>query len=97
MKWRSDLYLKWVRSKPCMITGEPTSDAHHAKCRGLGMGTKCHDLFTIPLTRLRHSERHSMARSDWEERYGNEAEMVLQMINQALEEGVIQIQFREEL
>jgi len=38
-----------------------------------------------------------MARSDWEEKYGNEAEMVLQMINQALEEGVIQIQFREEL
>lgn len=55
MRWESADYLRHVRSYGCLICGEE-ADAHHITTGG--MGTKGHDLFTVPLCRAHHGELH---------------------------------------
>lgn len=58
--FRSEKYLNFVRSKPCISCGFPApSDAHHLISLGNGgMGTKDNDGMTIPLCRKHHDELH---------------------------------------
>ena len=67
--WRCPDYLKWVRSLPSVVSGQPSDDAHHIKRPGFGGTVKCSDLFTIPLTREEHAHFHIMGWRTWEKTY----------------------------
>ena len=55
---RSERYLAFVRTKPCLITGRPgPSSAHHHGPRG--MGEKTDDYRTIPLCHEVHMAFHA--------------------------------------
>lgn len=59
--FRSNKYLRWVRSLPCVITGRTEGNhAHHIIACGMGgsMGTKPSDLFTIPICAEEHNNLH---------------------------------------
>lgn len=48
-----------VKTQPCCVCGQQADDPHHIIGHGMGgMGTKAHDLFTIPLCRQHHDELH---------------------------------------
>jgi len=65
--WRSDSYLSYVRSRPCVVTGSETVIAHHVRCLGGGgMGLKPPDWMCLPLDPIEHAKLHSMGeRSYW--------------------------------
>ena len=88
---RSDKYLKFVRSLPCVACGIPADDAHHIKGRGLGGGVKPTDLMTIPMCRPCHTKLHDMGFREWERRFGNQMLYVLLTIDKAQQEGAITI------
>jgi len=54
--YRSVKYLKWIRSRPCIICRRP-SQAHHVRRSywGSGIGIKPHDYVTIPFCIECHS------------------------------------------
>ena len=54
--YRSEKYLKFVRSHPCLICRKK-AEAHHVRrlCWGAGTSIKPHDFVTIPLCRECHS------------------------------------------
>lgn len=54
---RSQAFLKFVRMQPCAITGEMSEDAHHYE--NGGMGRKCSDYMTVPLTHEQHMRFHA--------------------------------------
>lgn len=55
---RSERYLVWVRTHPCLLCHRPgPSDAHHYGPRGLGQKTD--DYRTVPLCRGCHDAVHS--------------------------------------
>ena len=91
--WRSEKYLKWVKSQPSVVSGwSPAGDAHHIKGRGFGGTVKCCDLFTIPLTREEHDKLHSMGWESWENYYLlDQITSTLRIIERATEAGVIKI------
>jgi hypothetical protein len=58
---RSDVFLDFVRAKPCMWCGRPgPSDPDHVGPHGLGQKTD--DLRCIPSCRTHHDERHDRGR-----------------------------------
>ncbi len=95
--WRSKKYLAWVKSQYCCETMQQADDAHHViGVLGGGMGTKPHDLFTMPLARNIHTELHSYGVEQWENMHStNQAEQVLRTLNNAINNGVIEIKFTE--
>ncbi|CAI0837465.1 Protein of uncharacterised function (DUF968) [Serratia proteamaculans] len=88
-RWESKTYLKWVRSQLCVIHGVQADDAHHiiGHCQG-GMGTKAHDLFTIPLCRKEHDALHRDP-SRWEAEHGSQIDLWFRFIDYSLSIGVI--------
>ena len=59
---RDKAYLKWVRSKPCVITGRTGDDIDPAHIRynlGGGMGLKPSDDRVVPLYNGLHRLQHS--------------------------------------
>lgn len=54
--YRSAKYLKFIRSKPCVICGNPNTVPHHIRRLYwmAGMGIKPHDYVTIPLCDSHH-------------------------------------------
>jgi len=60
--WRSEKYLKWIRSLPCANCQEVApSDPHHIiGMAGFGvMGDKAGDQFATPLCRQCHNDLHA--------------------------------------
>jgi hypothetical protein len=56
-------YLGFIRSRPCLICGDPRTDPHHAlrRLRGIsaaGMAQKGSDYLAIPLCRVHHDALH---------------------------------------
>ena len=88
MTYRNKKYIKYVASLPSCISGRPADDAHHIKGRGYGGTTKCSDLYTIPLTREEHDELHRQGWVEWEARYGDQRDFVLETIQRAVDEKV---------
>ncbi|KLV08651.1 DUF968 domain-containing protein [Photobacterium ganghwense] len=88
--WRSEKYLKFVRSLPCVITGQTENVvAHHLIGHGEGkMGGKTHDLFTIPLEANEHRRFHDDPKA-WEERHGSQLGYVKATLKRALELGAL--------
>lgn len=72
--WRSENYLSFVRSRPCVITGSSTDVvAHHVRCLGTwGTGIKPPDYYCVPITAEEHSKLHAMGeRPYWEKHREN--------------------------
>ncbi|WP_123007599.1 DUF968 domain-containing protein, partial [Escherichia coli] len=59
-RWVNEKYTRWVKTQPCACCGKPADDPHHLIGHGQGgMGTKSHDIFTLPLCREHHNELHA--------------------------------------
>ncbi|MDO6707951.1 DUF968 domain-containing protein [Photobacterium sp. 1_MG-2023] len=93
--WKSEAYLKFVRSLPCCVTGRKGSDldpvvAHHLIGHGEGkMGGKAHDLFTMPMLASEHQKFHHDPKA-WEQQYGSQLEYVKATIKKALDMGAVE-------
>jgi hypothetical protein len=60
-RWRSEPYLKWVRSQPCCACATYGCDAHHVigmHWNLSGMGLTAPDSFAMSLCRACHSLTH---------------------------------------
>ena len=88
-RWTNEKYTRWVKQQPCLCCGRQADDPHHLIGYGQGgMGTKAHDLFTLPLCSAHHDELHADMRA-FEEKYGTQPEMLLRFLDRALAIGVI--------
>ena len=70
MIWRSQAYLRYIRSLPCVVTGRLGVVAHHVRCLGHGgTGLKPPDWMAVPLDPLEHQRLHDMGeRRYWAEK-----------------------------
>lgn len=88
--FKSKKYTDWVKSLPSCISGLPADDPHHIKRPGFSGGTKCSDLWTIPLTRAEHTEFHQIGWESWEKKYNvDQRELAMRTVEQAKAEGVL--------
>ncbi|HHR6399555.1 TPA: DUF968 domain-containing protein [Providencia alcalifaciens] len=87
-RWESVKYLQWVKSQPCCVCGATADDAHHIIGYGQGgIGTKAHDLFTIPLCRVDHSELHKDPKQ-WEQENGSQLVLLFKFLDRSIGLGV---------
>lgn len=87
-RWTNDKYLQWVKSQPCCVCGAIADDAHHLIGYGQGgMGTKAHDLFTIPLCRVHHDELHRDPKG-WEGEHGSQLYFLFRFLGRSAALGV---------
>lgn len=70
-------HLDWIRTLPCVITGERPVDAAHIRYadpvygkREVGKAEKPDDKWTVPLVRRKHDEQHSMSERIFWARHG---------------------------
>ena len=89
IRWESQKYLQWVKTQPCQCCGQPADDAHHLIGWGQGgIGTKAHDILTIPLCRKHHDELHRDPRA-FEQEHGTQPEMIIKLLDRAYALGVL--------
>lgn len=87
-RWINDSYLQWVKSQPCCVCNSIAHEAHHLIGHGQGgMGTKAHDLFTIPLCRIHHSELHKDP-NGWERGHGSQLIFLIRFLDRSAALGV---------
>ncbi|WP_273839352.1 DUF968 domain-containing protein [Providencia rettgeri] len=87
-RWINDNYLQWVKSQPCCVCNSIAHEAHHLIGHGQGgMGTKAHDLFTIPLCRIHHSELHKDP-NGWEREHGSQLIFLIRFLDRSAALGV---------
>ena len=70
--WRSAAYLKFIRGRPCVITGrnDEMVVAHHVRCLGGGgTGLKPPDWLCVPLVEDLHRELHQHGEKSFWEKY----------------------------
>ncbi|EET4665399.1 DUF968 domain-containing protein, partial [Escherichia coli] len=53
-----------------------------------GMGTKSHDIFTLPLCREHHNELHADP-LEFEKKYGSQVELIFHFLDHAFATGVL--------
>lgn len=58
--YRSPAYLAYIRSKPCVVCGNPETIAHHEPMKQGGRGIKAPDTYCIPLCVRCHNDRHTI-------------------------------------
>lgn len=89
IRWESPHFLAWVKTQPCMCCGQPADDAHHLIGWGQGgIGTKAHDIFTIPLCRKHHRQLHHDPLS-FEREYGTQPALIIKLLDRAYALGVL--------
>ncbi|WP_434642107.1 DUF968 domain-containing protein [Klebsiella sp. I138] len=89
IRWESPNFLAWVKTQPCMCCGQPADDAHHLIGWGQGgVGTKAHDIFTIPLCRKHHRQLHHDPLS-FEREYGTQPALIIKLLDRAYALGVL--------
>lgn len=78
---RSEAYLEFIRSRPCMISGSKIDVvAHHVRCLGGGgMGIKPSDYMCVPLTAELHAQLHQMGEWSFYERHLIDIESSIKM------------------
>ena len=88
-RWVNPKYLQWVKSQPCVCCGVRADDPHHIIGHGQGgMGTKAHDLLTIPLCRQHHDDLHrDMSR--WEAEHGSQVDLWYEFFDLSVALGAI--------
>ena len=57
--FRSDKYLDYIRSKPCLICGKDETVAHHESLNRTGIGMKAPDSHAVPLCVYCHHRCHA--------------------------------------
>ncbi|MCF8965305.1 hypothetical protein LHK13_04052 [Providencia rettgeri] len=88
LRWTNDKYLQWVKSQPCCVCNSIAHDAHHLIGHGQGgMGTKAHDLFTIPLCRVHHDALHQDP-NGWEHEHGSQLVLLFKFLDRSIGLGV---------
>lgn len=88
IRWQNTNYLKWVKSQQCCGCDMPADDPHHIIGHGQGgMGTKAHDLFTIPLCRKCHDELHRDPK-EWERIHGSQVVLLFKFLDRSIGLGV---------
>ncbi|HDL7425182.1 DUF968 domain-containing protein [Yersinia mollaretii] len=88
-RWENKKWLKWVKSQQCCGCGSSADDPHHIIGHGQGgMGTKAHDLFTIPLCRLCHDALHADMRV-WEAEHGSQIELWFHFMDRSISNGAM--------
>ncbi|WP_437341828.1 DUF968 domain-containing protein [Escherichia coli] len=80
---------RWVKTQPCACCGKPADDPHHLIGHGQGgMGTKAHDIFTLPLCREHHNELHADPLA-FEEKHGSQVDLIFRFLDHAFATGVL--------
>ncbi|NHW82921.1 DUF968 domain-containing protein, partial [Escherichia coli] len=75
--------------QPCACCGKPADDHHHLIGHGQGgMGTKSHDIFTLPLCREHHNELHADPLA-LEEKHGSRVDLIIRFLDHAFATGVL--------
>ncbi|WP_145585202.1 DUF968 domain-containing protein [Yersinia intermedia] len=88
-RWESARWLKWVKSQQCCGCGSSADDPHHIIGHGQGgMGTKAHDLFSIPLCRACHDALHADMRV-WEAEHGSQIELWFHFMDRSISIGAM--------
>lgn len=88
-RWESAKWLKWVKSQQCCGCGGSADDPHHIIGHGQGgMGTKAHDLLTIPLCRACHDALHADMRV-WEAEHGSQIELWFHFMDRSISIGAM--------
>lgn len=83
-RWESKKWLKWVKSQQCCGCGSSADDPHHIIGHGQGgMGTKAHDLFTIPLCRACHDALHADMHK-WEAEHENQIILLFNFLDRSI-------------
>lgn len=64
---KAENHLAFIRTLPCLVTGQRNVDAAHIRMGSLrhgkretGLGEKPHDAWTVPLSREEHARQHAM-------------------------------------
>lgn len=86
-RWRSPVYLEWVRSRPCVVTQQPADDVHHLIGVGnlSGMGLTAPDWAVMAVTR----ESHQLIHESPEFQKQLQWPAIAMTLGKALEEGVL--------
>ncbi|HHH1258999.1 TPA: DUF968 domain-containing protein [Yersinia enterocolitica] len=88
-RWESRKWLTWVKSQSCSGCGGSADDAHHIIGHGQGgMGTKAHDLFSIPLCRGCHDALHADMHT-WEAEYGSQIVLWFHFMDRSISIGAM--------
>ncbi|ENV4490819.1 DUF968 domain-containing protein, partial [Shigella flexneri] len=88
-RWVNEKYKRWVKTQPCACCGKPAGDPHHLIGHGQGgMGTKSHDIFTLPLCREHHNELHADPLA-FEEKHGSQVDLIFRFLDHAFATGVL--------
>ncbi len=88
-RWVNEKYTRWVKTQPCACCGQPADDPHHLIGHGQGgMGTKSHDIFTLPLCREHHNELHADPLA-FEEKHGSQVDLIFRFLDHAFATGVL--------
>lgn len=90
---RDESYLAWIRSLPCMVSGQFGVHAHHLVGHGRRSTQKTHDFWAIPLAPVEHSQGprslHNIGWQEWEAQYKSQHHYVSKLLDQAFREGVL--------
>ena len=88
-RWINEKYTRWVKTQPCACCGKPADDPHHLIGHGQGgMGTKSHDIFTLPLCREHRNELHADPLA-FEEKHGSQVDLIFRFLDHAFATGVL--------
>lgn len=87
-RWVNEKYTRWVKTQPCACCGKPADDPHHLIGHGQGgMGTKSHDIFTLPLCREHHNELHADPLAF--RKHGSQVDLIFRFLDHAFATGVL--------
>lgn len=78
--YRSEKYLNFIRSKPCMIF-KCKAEAHHVGLFGKGTGKKVHDNLAVPLSNQAHMNLHSIGEETFWELYDIDIKLEIIKLN----------------
>lgn len=88
-RWECEKYTQWVKTQPCVCCGKQADDPHHIIGYGQGkMGSKAHDIFTLPLCRYHHNELHANV-EEWENKYGSQILLLIHFLDKVFGMKVI--------
>ena len=75
-------YLKWIESLPCCIRGDRSREIHAHHCNGGGMGGKCSDFETAPLSADLHKECHDNGKKTFQLKYNINFNEIVRELNE---------------
>lgn len=86
---RSDAYLAWVRTLPCVqCQVRPCGTAHHMIDHGRHGQAKESDFLSMPICHQHHMELHAGVQ-EWEATFGLQPLHIARTLERAIREGVL--------